>query len=112
MAKQIPTHVGDVLISADDPVVCRFMRLDVCPRTASRILRNEAHVKYETDYAAAVTQANSSRRARTKGCSFGIIDTGAWHEMFKTDRLPPNPNLDRVRNLSLHRIDSKGEDLR
>ena len=79
MAKQIPTHVGDVLILR----TTRSFSVHAVGRVSKdgqQDFGHEAHVTYETDYAAAVTQAKAlvvpGRRM-----FFRNIDTGAWHEI-------------------------------
>jgi hypothetical protein len=79
MAKQIPTHVGDVLILQ----TTRSYSIHAVGRVSKdgqQDLGNEADVKYETDYAVAVTQAKAlvvpGRRM-----FFRNIDTDAWHEI-------------------------------
>jgi hypothetical protein len=79
MAKQIPTHVGDVLILR----TTRSYSVHAVGRVSKdgqQDFRNEAHVKYETDYTAAVIQANTLV-APGRRVFFRNIDTGAWYEM-------------------------------
>jgi hypothetical protein len=79
MAEQIPTHLGDVLILR----TTRSYSVHAVGRVSKdgqQDFVSEAHVKYETDYAAAVGQAKAlvlpGRRIFLRN-----IDTGAWHEI-------------------------------
>ena len=79
MAKPIPTHVGDVLIlrTTQSYSVHAVGRVS---KDGQQDFGNEAHVKYETDYAAAVTRATALVVPGRK-IFFWNIDTGAWHEI-------------------------------
>jgi hypothetical protein len=79
MAKRIPTQVGDVLILR----TTRSFTVHAVGRVSTdgqQDFGSEAHVQYETDYAAAVAQANAlvvpGRRIL-----FRNIDTGDWREI-------------------------------
>jgi hypothetical protein len=79
MAERIPTRLGDVLIlrTTKSYTVHAVGRVS---KDGQQDFGSEAHVQYETGYAAAVAQANAlvvpGRRI-----FFRNIDTGDWREI-------------------------------
>jgi hypothetical protein len=79
MAKRIPTQIGDVLIlrSTRSFTVHAVGRVS---KDGQQDFGSEAHVRYETDYAAAVAQAKALLVAGRR-MFFRNIDTGDWREI-------------------------------